>query len=72
MDAASKDFAALAKQMKLNVNPSVRVKAIDESFGSITNQRQIVKWAFEGDTNIGDVKRFEIVNVGHLIAKLKK
>ncbi|MFZ4670412.1 MAG: peptidylprolyl isomerase [Flavobacterium sp.] len=72
MEAASKDFAALAKQMKLSVNPSVRVKAIDESFGSITNQRQIVKWAFEGDTNIGDVKRFELVNVGHLIAKLKK
>lgn len=72
MEAASKDFAALAKQMKLSVNPSVRVKAVDESFGSITNQRQIVKWAFEGDTNIGDVKRFEIVNVGHVIVKLKK
>jgi len=72
MDATSKDFAALAKQMKLTVNPSVRVKAVDESFGSITNQRQIVKWAFDGDTNIGDVKRFEIVNVGHVIVKLKK
>lgn len=72
MEAASKDFDALAKQMKLSVNPSVRVKAIDESFGSITNQRQIVKWAFEGDTNIGNVKRFEIVNVGHVIVKLKK
>jgi len=72
MDAANKDFAALAKQMKLTVNPSVRVKAIDESFGSVANQRQIVKWAFASDTKIGDVKRFEIVNVGHVIAKLKK
>ena len=72
MDAANKDFAALAKQMKLTVNPSVRVKAVDESFGSISNQRQIVKWAFEDDTKIGDVKRFEIVNVGHVIVKLKK
>jgi peptidyl-prolyl cis-trans isomerase D len=72
MEAANKDFSALAKQMNLTVTPSVRVKAIDENFGSVSNQRQIVKWAFDGETNVGDVKRFEIVNVGHVIAKLKK
>ncbi len=72
MEAANKDFAALAKQMKLTVTPAVRVKAIDESFGAVGNQRQIVKWAFASDTNVGDVKRFEILNVGHVIAKLKK
>ncbi|MFM2213699.1 MAG: Chaperone SurA [Bacteroidota bacterium] len=72
MEAASKDFSALAKQMNLTVTPSIRVKAIDENFGSVNNQRQIVKWAFDGETNVGDVKRFEIVNVGHVIAKLKK
>ena len=72
MEAATKDFAALAKQMKLMVTPAVRVKAIDESFGAVGNQRQIVKWAFSNDTNVGDVKRFEILNVGHIIAKLKK
>ncbi len=71
MDAATKDFAAVVKQMKLTSNPAVRVKAVDEGFGSINNQRQIVKWAFDGDTKIGNVKRFEIVNVGHVIAKLK-
>ncbi|MGL2965058.1 peptidylprolyl isomerase [Flavobacterium sp. XGLA_31] len=72
MEAAQGDFAALAKKMNLNVNPSVRVKAIDESFGNVSNQRQIVKWAFDSSTSIGDVKRFEVVNVGHVIAKLKK
>lgn len=71
MDAANKDFAKLVKDNKLTSNPAARVKAIDESFGSLSNQRQIVKWAFEGDTKIGSVKRFEIVNVGHVIAKLK-
>jgi len=71
MDAANKDFAKLVKDNKLTSSPAVRVKAIDESFGSLSNQRQIVKWAFEGDTKIGSVKRFEIVNVGHVIAKLK-
>ena len=72
MEAATKDFAALAKEMKLTVSPSVRVKAIDESFGPINNQRQIVKWAFDKETDLNSVKRFEIVNVGHVIVKLKK
>ena len=72
MEAVNKDFEALAKQMKLIVTPAVRVKAIDESFGSVGNQRQIVKWAFSSDTNVGDVKRFEILNLGHVITKLKK
>lgn len=71
MDAVNKDFAALVKEMKLTTNPAVRVKAIDENVGSMPNQRQIVKWAFEDDTKIGSVKRFEIVNVGHVITKLK-
>jgi peptidyl-prolyl cis-trans isomerase D len=71
MEAANKDFAILVKQMKLTKNEPVRVKAIDESFGPVANQRQIVKWAFDGDTKIGSVKRFEIVNVGHVIVKLK-
>ncbi|MEO5777138.1 MAG: peptidylprolyl isomerase [Flavobacterium sp.] len=71
MDAANKDFTALVKEAKLTASPAVRVKAIDETFGTLPNQRQIVKWAFESDTKIGSVKRFEIVNVGHVIAKLK-
>ena len=72
MEAATKDFTALAKQMKLTVAPSAKLKPMDESFGTIQNQRQIVKWAFADDTNTNDVKRFEIPNVGHIIAKLKK
>lgn len=71
MEAANKDFAALVKEMKLTSNPAARVKAIDESFGGVNNQRQIVKWAFDGDTKIGSVKRFEVVNAGHIIVKLK-
>lgn len=72
MDAADKDFAAVAKAAGLTVSPSVKAKPMDENFGTVGNQRQIVKWAYSDDTNIGDVKRFEITNVGHVIAKLKK
>ena len=72
MDANEKDFAKVAKEAALTVNPAVKVKVMDEGFGTIGNQRQIVRWAFEGETNVGDVKRFEVANVGNVIAKLKK
>lgn len=72
MDATTeKDFAKLAKDSKLTLNPAIKVKAMDESVGSIGNQRQIVKWAFDKKTNIGDVKRFEVLNIGNVIVKLK-
>lgn len=72
MDANEKDFEKVAKEAKLTVNPPVKAKAMDENFGSVGNQRQIVRWAFESGTKVGDVKRFEIANVGNVIAKLKK
>ena len=72
MDAADKDFDKLAKEMKLTVASPVTVKGMDESFGSLGNQRNIVRWAFEGETNVGGVKRFEVANLGHVIAKVKK
>ena len=72
MDAAGKDFAATAKAAGLTVSPAVKAKPMDETFGAVGNQRQIIKWAYNSDTNIGDVKRFEVPNVGHVIAKLNK
>ena len=72
MDANSNDFAATAKAAGLKVNPAVKVKAMDERFGAVGNQREIVRWAFNGDTEVGDVKRFEVANVGNVIVKLKK
>jgi len=71
-DAASKDFEKTAKAEGLTVNPSVKVKAMDEMVGALGAQRQIVRWAFEKGTNAGDVKRFELANLGNVIAKLKK
>jgi peptidyl-prolyl cis-trans isomerase D len=72
MDAADKDFEKLAKEMKLTVAPTVTSKIMDESLGALGNQRNIVRWAFEKQTNVGDVKRFEVPNLGHVIAKVKK
>jgi peptidyl-prolyl cis-trans isomerase D len=72
MDAIDKDFNKAAKEMKLTIAAPVTVKGMDEVFGPLGNQRTIVRWAFEDDTKEGAVKRFEVANLGHVIAKLKK
>ncbi|OAB25162.1 peptidyl-prolyl cis-trans isomerase D [Flavobacterium fryxellicola] len=71
MDAADKDFNKAAKEMGLKVTPAVSVKGMDENFGTLGNQRTIVRWAFEDGVKEGSVKRFEVANVGHVIAKVK-
>ena len=72
MDANDKSFESAVKAAKLTVSPSIKVKAMDENFGSIGAQRQIVRWAFEKGTKEGDVKRFEVAKVGNVVVKLKK
>ena len=72
MDANEKDFEKTAKADGLTINPPVKVKAMDEMFGALGSQRQIVRWAYEKGTDVGNVKRFELANVGNVIVKLKK
>lgn len=72
IDATEKDFAKTAAAMKLTVAPPVTLKAMDETFGPLGNHRNIVSWAFEDGTKLGAIKRFEVANLGHVIAKVKK
>ena len=72
MDAKSKGFEAAAKEANLTINPVVKAAQMDENFGSIGNRREIIRWAFEKGTDEGDIKKFEVPNVGNVVAKLKK
>ncbi|MBC5836876.1 peptidylprolyl isomerase [Flavobacterium muglaense] len=71
MDATDKGFSKVAKDMALTVAAPVTVSVMDENFGPLGNQRSIVRWAFEDGTKIGTVKRFEVANLGHVIATVK-
>ncbi len=72
MDANDKDFATAAKNGGVTIMPSVTAGVMDENFGTLGAQRAIVRWAFEKGTKVGDVKRFEVANVGNVIARVKK
>ncbi|WP_405291242.1 SurA N-terminal domain-containing protein [Algibacter sp. Ld11] len=69
ISAAEKDFETLAKEKSYTVRPVNGIKALDETIPGVGNQRPIVRWAFEADSKIGELKRFNITN-GYVIAQL--
>lgn len=69
--SSGKDIKELSEEKKHTVQPLYGVKAMDERVSSLGEQRQIVRWIFEEDTNEGDIKRFDINN-GYAVVKLDK
>jgi len=75
LSGKEKDFEALATESNYTVRPVNGIKALDENIPGIGNQRPIVRWAFEKETEEGDIKRFNIPNgyaIVQLIAKHKE
>ena len=70
MDAKEKPFEDLVKEMGYEIKSANRLGANDENIQGLGAQRGIVRWAYNNDTKVGDVKKFDIAE-GHVIAKLK-
>ncbi len=66
---ADKDFEEVAKENNFTVKPVNGIKVLDENIPGVGSQRPIVRWAFEEDAKVGDVKRFN-VSSGYIIAQL--
>lgn len=71
MNANEKSLEKAATEAKLEVKPVVKAKPMDEMFAELGAQRQIIRWAYNKETNINDIKQFEITNKGYVIARLK-
>ena len=67
--AKDTDFNELAKERELTVKP-LTFKELDENIPGLGSQRQVVRWAFEDDTEVGDYKNFPISGFGFIVAKL--
>jgi len=63
------DFNTLASDRKLTVKPIV-FKELDENIPGLGSQREIVRWAFNEDTDLGEFKRFAVAGYGFVVAKL--
>jgi len=69
INAGKGDFGVLATDNKYTLRPVNGIKVLDENIPGVGNQRPIVRWTFEGDAEVGDIKRFNIPN-GYVIAQL--
>ena len=58
------EFIATAEKYNYQVRPVKQVTALEENMPGLFDQRQIVRWAFEEDTNVGDIRRFSLVGAG--------
>ena len=61
VDVNESDFATKATEKNYAVRPINTITSLSENLPGLQgSQRQIVKWMFNGDTKVGDVKRFDI------------
>ncbi len=67
--SSDKPFTEMAKEGEYTVRPVNKIKAMDENLPGLSTQRSIVQWAYNNDTSIGDIKRFDLNN-GYAIVQL--
>lgn len=63
------DFQDVAKASNYVVKQANDIKELEENITGLGPQRPIVRWAFEEDSEIGDVKRFSLTD-GFVVAML--
>jgi len=56
------DFIQVAKDNNYESRPVDGIKALDENIPGLNSQRSIVRWAFDEESEVGDVKKFPIAN----------
>lgn len=61
------NFAEVAKDKNYKTKPAVGLKSLDENVPGIGNQRQIVSWTFNSDTEVGSFKSFDLEG-SHVVA----
>ncbi|WP_274475193.1 peptidylprolyl isomerase [Mangrovimonas aestuarii] len=66
---ADKNFEEVAKEGNYTVRPVKGIEVLQENIPGLNSQRQIVRWAFNEETTVGDNKRFNIPG-GYVIAQL--
>ena len=71
IDADANQFPEIAKESESSVKPVNKVKEMDENLPGLGPQRAIVQWAFNDETEVGSIKRFDLAN-GYAVVQLTK
>lgn len=71
LEAAQGDFAELGKERGYTVRPVNRIGELDSNIPGVGNNRIIINWAFNEETSVGDISRFNVPQ-GYVIAQLTR
>lgn len=64
------DFEEIAKEKGYVISPVNGLKPLDVYAGSVGQNRSIVKWAFNEDTDVNSTKRFDLDEKGYAVVML--
>ena len=70
-DADANAFDDIAKESDYTVRPVNKIAEMDENLPGLSAQRNIVQWAFNEETSVGDIKRFDLAS-GYAVVQLTK
>jgi peptidyl-prolyl cis-trans isomerase D len=65
------NFDEMAKEAGIDLRPVNKIGELDSNIPGVGNNRTIINWAFNEETNVGAIKRFSIPD-GYVIAQLTR
>ncbi|WP_109098131.1 peptidylprolyl isomerase [Aquimarina sp. AU58] len=69
ISARDKDFEEVSKENELTVRPVNKIKELDENIPGLGARRAVVQWAFNEESKVGEIKRFDIPE-GYAVVQL--
>ncbi|MDG2371032.1 MAG: peptidylprolyl isomerase [Flavobacteriaceae bacterium] len=66
------EFEKIAESQEYEVKPVEYLNILDDNLPGLPQQRQIVQWAFNSDSDVGDIKKFNISTGGYAVVQITK
>ena len=70
IDSKKNGFKQAAESSGNDPRSAAGLSLMEESIPGLGSQRAIVKWAFEEETRLNDIKRFDLMGGGYVVAEL--
>jgi len=64
------NFRDVASDFNYKIKPVNNIRELNENIPGVGSQRSIVRWAYNSDTKINDIRRFNLQDGGYLVAML--
>ncbi|MEC8238687.1 MAG: peptidylprolyl isomerase [Bacteroidota bacterium] len=70
IESIKNGFSTASESLGYDLRNGSNLKLMDESIPGLGAQRTIVKWSFEEKTSVSDIKRFDLLGGGYVVAEL--